>query len=113
MNAPPVTPVVETPKVPEKMNLGNLSAANAVKMVTPVYAAIAQKTNVEGKVVVEVELDEKGDVVSATAVSGHQLLRAAAEEAARRSKFKPAMFGTTAVKAFGSITYNFSLRPTK
>lgn len=108
---PPVKPpVVEPVKVPEKLNLGSLTSANAVRMVTPVYASIAQKTNVEGRVTVEVEIDELGNVVSAKAVSGHQLLRGSAEDAAKKSKFKPSMFGSQAIKAIGSITYNFSLK---
>ena len=113
--APPSVkpPVVEAFKIPERMNLGNLTSANATKMVTPIYAPIAQKTNIEGRVTVEVEIDESGNVVSAKATSGHQLLRSAAEDAARRSKFKPALFGTQAVKAIGSITYNFTLKPAK
>ncbi|MEO7672725.1 MAG: TonB family protein [Pyrinomonadaceae bacterium] len=108
---PPVKPpVVETVKAPETMNLGSLTAANAVRMVTPVYASIAQKTNVEGRVTVEVAIDEQGNVTSAKAVNGHQLLRGSAEDAAKRSKFKPALFGEKAIKAIGSITYNFSLK---
>ncbi len=114
--APPptvVARVVEPVKAPEGMNLGKLASANATKMVTPIYSAMAQTTNVEGKVMVEVELDDKGNVVSAKAVSGHQLLRGSAEEAARRSKFKPAMFGSQPIKAIGTITYNFTLKPIK
>lgn len=111
---PPVKPpVVEPVKVPEKMNLGSLTSANAVKMVTPIYAPIAQKTNIEGRVTVEVEIDEMGNVQSAKAVSGHQLLRGSAEDAAKKSKFKPAMFGSQPIKAIGSITYNFSLKQTR
>lgn len=98
-------------KMPESVNLGNLSAANAVRMAKPVYSTIAQRSNVEGKVVVEVELDVEGNVVEAKAVSGHQFLRSSAEEAARRSKFKPATFNGQAIKGTGSITYSFSLRP--
>jgi TonB family protein len=104
-----VEPVVV--KVPESMNLGNLSAANAVRMVKPTYSSIAQRSNIEGKVVVEVALDTEGNIVSAKAVSGHQFLRAAAEDAAKRSKFRPAMFNGQAIKGTGTITYNFSLRP--
>lgn len=95
-------------EVPKSIDLGNLTAVNAIKMVTPVYSSIAQRSNVGGRVTVEIELDEKGNVVSAKAVSGHQMLRSSAEDAARRSKFKPAMVGTQPVKARGSITYNFT-----
>jgi TonB family protein len=110
--APEPLKTVPTPvKAPESMNLGNLSAANAVKMVKPVFPPVAQKSNIEGKVVVEVALDIEGNVVSAKATSGHQFLRAAAEDAAKRSKFRPAMFNGQAIKATGTITYNFTLRP--
>lgn len=110
----PVAPpplVVEPVKPPEFINLGGLSAANATKMVTPVYSPIAQRSNVEGKVVVEVQLDENGEVTAVKATTGHQMLRGSAEDAARRSKFKPAMFNGKPIKAIGAITYNFSLRP--
>jgi TonB family protein len=110
---PPVpVPVVEPVKVPEVMNLGTLTTTNAIKMVTPVFPTMAKKSNIEGRVTVEVEMDDQGNVVTAKAVSGPQLLRKAAEEAARRSKFKPAMFGSLPRKAIGTITYNFTLKPT-
>ena len=95
---------------PAFVNLGNLSFANAVKMITPVYSPVAQRANVEGRVIVEVELDEQGDVVSAKATSGHQMLRSSAEDAAKRSKFKPAMFNNRPIKGKATITYNFSLK---
>ena len=98
------------PPPPAYVDLGTLSAANAVRMVTPTYSVIAQRSNVEGKVTVAVELDESGEVVSAKATSGHQLLRGAAEDAAKRSKFKAGMYNNNPIKARGVITYNFSLR---
>ncbi|MBC7900722.1 MAG: TonB family protein [Saprospiraceae bacterium] len=104
------TTVPQPAKIPEFLNLGSLSADNATRMVTPVYSPIAQRSNIEGKVTVEVELDEKGNVVQAKATTGHQLLRGSAEDAARKSKFKPAMFGDLALKAKGTINYNFSLK---
>jgi TonB family protein len=108
MPAPqPVKPAVVAP---EFLNLGNLSPMEATKMVTPVYTTIAQKSQVEGRVVVEVELDVQGNVTSAKAVSGHQMLRSSAEDAAAKSKFKPAMFDGKPIRARGTVTYNFSLK---
>lgn len=101
------------PPPPEFIFLGNLTNANAVRMITPTYALTAQRANVEGKVSVDIELDENGDVVSAKATSGHQMLRGSAEDAARRSKFKPGMFNNKPIKAKAVIVYNFSLRPVK
>jgi TonB family protein len=98
------------PPPPEFVNLGVISSANATKMVTPVYSVIAQRSQVEGKVVVDLELDENGDVVSAKAVSGHQMLRQSAEDAAKRSKFKPATFNNRPIKSKAQIIFNFSLK---
>jgi len=107
--APPVV-VPEPPKAPDFISLGALSTANAVKMVMPVYSMVAQKSNIEGRVTVDVTIDESGEVVEAKATSGHSLLRSSAEDAAARSKFKPAMFNGKPVKGKGTIVYNFSLR---
>lgn len=95
---------------PEFVNLGNLTAANAVDMVTPNYSLAARRSSVEGRVVVEVELNEEGEVVSAKASSGPAMLRGAAEDAAKRSKFKPGLFNNRPIKAKGVIIYNFTLR---
>ena len=99
------------PKRPEFVSVGNLTAANAVRMVTPLYSPLAQRSNIEGRVTVDIELDVNGNVVSAKASSGHQMLRDSAEDAARKSKFKPAMFNNEPIKAKGSVTYNFTLHP--
>jgi TonB family protein len=98
------------PPPPEFLNMGTVSATNATRMVTPTYTIIAQRSNVEGKVVVDIELNESGDVVSAKAASGPQMLRSAAEDAAKRSKFKPAMYNNRPIKAKAQIIYNFSLK---
>ncbi|MGH7784147.1 MAG: energy transducer TonB, partial [Candidatus Binatia bacterium] len=99
---------VSKPVIPDAIALGQLSPAQATKMVMPVYSDVARKANIEGKVVVDVTLDPEGNVTSAKAENGHPFLRQAAEEAAKRSKFKPAMFGETPVKATGFIVYNFT-----
>lgn len=95
---------------PEFVNMGTITSANAVKMVTPVYSPVAARTQIEGRVTVEVEIDVEGNVTSAKATSGHQMLRTSAEEAAKRSKFHPALFNNKPIKGKGVITYNFSLR---
>jgi TonB family protein len=60
-----------------------------------------------GQVVVRVLVDEGGKVVSANAMSGHPLLRQAAETAARSSRFNPVRVSGQAVKSLGTVTYNF------
>ncbi|MBK9165149.1 MAG: TonB family protein [Acidobacteria bacterium] len=103
-------PVEEPVQRPEFINVGVLSNANSIRMSMPIYSQIARRSNIEGRVVVEVEIDENGEVISAKAVSGHQMLRDSAEDAARKSRFRPFEFDGTPIKAKGSINYNFSLK---
>ena len=101
-------PIVTAPPIPEFVDLGLLTKAAAVRMVTPVYPMFAAKANIGGRVVVDVTLDPEGKVTSAKANIGHPLLKQSGEEAALKSKFKPAMVGDQAVKAKGYIVYNFT-----
>jgi TonB family protein len=98
------------PVRPEILDLGNISPSSAERMVKPTYPPIAQRGNIEGRVTVDVEMDSEGKIVEAKATSGHQMLRQAAEDAARRSRFKPATFDGTPIRAKGVIIYNFSTR---
>jgi len=104
----PVT--VAPPPVPEWLDLGQISETSAIRLMKPTYSQVAARSNIGGKVVVNVEIDVEGNVTSAAAVSGHQLLRYDSETAARRSKFKPVMVGDKAVKAKGFIVYNFTTK---
>lgn len=81
----------------------------AISMPKPAYPAAAIAVRAAGAVNVEVLVDEAGNVISASAVSGHPLLRQASVEAARGAKFKPSFVNGKAVKLKGVIVYNFTL----
>jgi TonB family protein len=102
--------VLETPaKIPDPPRMVNLGQLNnfALNLVKPTYPEIARKSNIQGAVTVEVTIDENGKVVSVKATDGPALLRQAAEDAARKSKFQPSMINNQAVKAKGFLVYNF------
>ncbi|MDQ2747725.1 MAG: tetratricopeptide repeat protein [Acidobacteriota bacterium] len=101
--APPETTEVTAPKSVELGQLNDL----ALKLAVPVYPSAAQIMRIQGKVTVQIALDEQGKVVFAKAVNGHQSLRVAGEDAALKSKFKPTLVGNQPVKATGFIVYNF------
>jgi hypothetical protein len=62
-------------------------------------------------VVVEVVIDETGRVLRASAPSGPQALREAAEEAARRAVFAPFVRGGVARRVRGTLRYTFPYEP--
>ncbi len=102
------TPKPVEPKIPSKpVSLGVING-QATYLAKPPYPAAAKQIRVGGAVNVQVTIDEKGNVVSASAVSGHPLLRAASEKAARESKFSPTFLSKQPVKVTGVIVYNFA-----
>ena len=102
---PPTTKPTEKP-APRTIS-GGVVNGKATNLVKPPYPAAARAIRASGAVYVQVTIDESGNVISASAVSGHPLLRAAAVQAARSSKFSPTMLSGQAVKVTGVIVYNF------
>lgn len=81
----------------------------AIQKPQPPYPPAAKAARAQGTVAVIVVVDETGNVNSAKAVSGHPLLRNAAEAAARQAKFSPTVVSGKPVKVSGTLTYNFVL----
>jgi protein TonB len=75
----------------------------------PAYPAVARSARAQGIVTVKITVDEDGFVAAAEAVSGHPLLRSAAERAARAACFSPTLLSGKPAKVSGSISYNFVL----
>lgn len=93
---------------PPKTVSGGVVNGRAVNLVKPPYPPAARAVRASGAVNVQVTIDENGNVVSASAVSGHPLLKQAAESAARASKFSPTLLSGQKVKVTGIIVYNFT-----
>jgi protein TonB len=103
----PKTPEPTPPPVPKVVS-GGVVNGKAINLVKPPYPPAAKAVRASGAVNVQVTIDENGNVISASAVSGHALLRGAAESAARASKFSPTMLSGQKVKVTGVIIYNFA-----
>jgi periplasmic protein TonB len=100
---PTPKPPANTP--PKNVSVGNLTS-RAVSLPKPAYPAIAKQAGANGQVVVQITVDEEGNVLSAKAVNGNLLLRSPAEAAARQAKF-PQKVGGENAKAVGTLVYNF------
>src|SRR5580765_221010 len=79
----------------------------ATSLPLPTLTAAAKLANASGTVSVQVLVDEKGNVISANAVSGSPLLRASSEAAAREAKFSQTLLAGVPVKISGIINYHF------
>ncbi len=102
---PPPPPVVK--KEPPKTISGGVLNGKATSLPKPPYPPAARAVRASGAVSVQVLISETGSVISASAVSGHPLLRPAAVAAARGARFSPTLLSGQPVKVSGVITYNF------
>ena len=86
---------------------GGIMNDKAINLPEPAYPPAARAVRAAGTVNVQIAVDENGNVISATAVSGHPLLKAAAVAAARGAKFKPALANGKPAKVTGVLVFNF------
>lgn len=84
-----------------------------VKMVSATYPDQARRIGQTGTVEVDVIVDERGKVLSAKAISGHNMLREAAVTAALGWRFNPTKVNGVAVRAEGRITFDFQRDPAR
>ncbi|HEV7681566.1 MAG TPA: energy transducer TonB [Pyrinomonadaceae bacterium] len=112
--APPTPPPAGTTVEPEtkttlagKPISGGMLNDKAISLPKPPYPPVARAAKASGTVVIQVLVDENGNVVEARAVSGHPLLQAAAAAAARNAKFSPTRLSGQPVKVSGVLTYQF------
>ena len=101
---PPEAPKPTPPRAPIS---GGVLNGKAISLPKPAYPPIARAAHAAGTVVVQVTIDENGNVIAAHAVSGHPLLQGAAVGAARQARFSPTKLSGQPVKVTGVIQYNF------
>ncbi|HEX8087638.1 MAG TPA: energy transducer TonB, partial [Blastocatellia bacterium] len=102
-----VAPAPAMPAQPRKASV--VIPGEALRRVQPNYPLSARSARQAGVVSVEVVINESGDVVSARAISGPDLLRSAAVSAAKGWKFKPSTRDGNPVKSTSAISFNFKL----
>jgi TonB family protein len=89
-----------------KLLIKNSTHCNAPQM-----PALYRQARIEGLVLVDILVDEKGQVACARLVSGHPLLAGSAIDAARNWTFQPKKRRGRAVSFYGHLRFHFSLGP--
>jgi TonB family protein len=106
------------------MRIGAVLQGRAIKRATPFYPSFAKQYGIRGTAIVQVTVDEQGNVVAAEVFSAHfqrprnvseaiakiaaEDLKDAAVTAARKWKFSPTKTGEIPIKVIGTITFNFT-----
>ena len=111
----PPAPKADPPAVKENREdkivrvSGPVIQGKAIFIPVPEYPAIAKTIHLQGEVKVELVVDKTGHVISATVISGPELLRNAAKLAAQRATFRPTLIGGEPVMIQAVFTFNFKL----
>lgn len=100
-------PEQEAPRIIRQS--GGVISGDAIIKAEPAYPPRAKDARVSGTVIVEVTVDESGNVIAAHALSGHPLLRDAAVSAAHGWRFNPTKVSGKPVRVVRTIMFNFSL----
>ncbi len=81
----------------------------AKKLPRPEYPGVAAVYRMKGEVLVNIVIDEKGDVVfvCTKSFSGHPSFISAAERVAYKAKFEPTKVNGEPIKVIGTIIYEF------
>jgi TonB family protein len=100
-------PPPPAPAPPPRVSKG-VTTGEVLTKVQPTYPSIAKQINAAGEVQVAIVINEFGRVIEAKAIKGHPVLRAAAEDAARKWVFRPTLLDGKPVKQPGTLTFVFT-----
>ncbi len=91
---------------------GGVREPRRVSAVPPVYPDLAVKARMQGTVVVEATINERGRVVNVSLVQGAPLLTDAALEAVKKWVYTPTLVNGVPTPVIMTVTVHFRLNPT-
>lgn len=114
---PGINAVIGTPSPAPVVDDAPIQVGGAVKRPEPIhqpqprYTEVARRANVQGVVVLQATIDERGNVTDVRVLRGLPMgLDQAAIDAVRMWRYKPATLHGRPVKVYFSLTVNFQLQ---
>jgi protein TonB len=109
--APPPPLVAPRPTRAKAQKVGGVVLDGMVmKRVEPGYPPLARMARVSGTVILQVRIDEEGNVEAVDVLSGHPLLVEAAVTAVRQWKYSPTLLNGEPVPVIGTVKVVFNLK---
>jgi len=103
----PLPPVDSAPQ----LLTAEMSRPVPLRPILPRYTEPARRAGMQGTVIVEAIIDEKGNATNVRILRGLPMgLDRAAVEAIQQTRFKPAMIGSRPVKVYFTLTVNFAIQ---
>ena len=106
-----IAPPPPTPARKEPVPVGGvIRPPTRIVSVAPVYPQVALAARVEGTVILQAVIDEKGSVRELRVLRGHPLLDDAAMQAVAKWQFTPTLLNGTTVPVVMTVTVSFTLQ---
>jgi protein TonB len=102
---PPPPPPVRTPR---RVG-GKVQEAKLIRKEPPIYPEIARRARISGLVVLEVTIDEEGNVTGWKTQQGHPVLVEAAVQAVKQWKYSPTLLNGEPLQVVSTVNINFIL----
>ncbi|MFL6261536.1 MAG: TonB family protein [Thermoanaerobaculia bacterium] len=103
----PLPPIDSAPQI----LTAEMSRPVPLRPILPRYTEPARRAGMQGTVIVEAIIDEKGNATNVRILRGLPMgLDRAAVEAIQQTRFKPAMIGSRPVKVYFTLTVNFAIQ---
>jgi protein TonB len=111
LSSPPVVLSLPAPPAPPAAYRpgGMIREPRKLVDVAPIYPEIARAARVEGLVILEATIDERGFVTDARVLRSVPLLDAAALAALKQWRYTPTLLNGTPVRVLMTVTFRFSL----
>jgi len=107
---PPVPVVVPPPQAPRTYRAGgDIREPRKIRDAPVVYPEIARAAKIEGLVILEATIDERGVVTDARVLRSVALLDAAALTALKQWRYTPTLLNGVPVRVLMTVTFNFRL----
>jgi protein TonB len=105
---PPSPPPAPEPQLPRRVG-GGVREPKKIVHVPAAYPDIARNAKIQGLVIIEATIDERGFVTGARILRSVPLLDAAALEALKQWRYTPTLLNGVPVPVLMTITFNFKL----
>jgi protein TonB len=113
LGVPPAPEIVRPPAAhpPALVRVGHgVREPRKIVDVAPIYPPIALSARIEGAVILEAVINERGEIERVKVLRSQPLLDGAAVDAVRRWRYSPTLLNGAPVSVLMTITINFTLR---
>jgi protein TonB len=108
---PPIVPPPPRPHRPSVVRVGGtVQESKLIRRVLPVYPEITKRARISGDVILEVIIDEEGNVADVKVLRGHILLVEEAVRAVKQWKYSPTLLNGEPVSVVSNVTIIFQLK---